>query len=105
MYSLQSPNLNYSANDGSASAAAGCDAEPSVVAEPVVALLEPREMMNQFEIEGDFSSRLALQDELKSMPFSAVWDYFCSTKNIPVGMDLMSVIKDYEKKVMSLRGG
>jgi len=64
----------------------------------LIALLEPQEMLKQFEIEGDFSSRLALQEELKSMPFSAVWDYYCVQKNVPVGMDFMQVIKDYEKK-------
>lgn len=69
----------------------------------LMALLEPQAMLNQFEIEGDFSSRLALQEELKSMPFSAVWDYYCSKKNVPVGMDFMNVIKDYEKKELSKR--
>jgi L-rhamnose isomerase len=44
-----------------------------------------------------------LQEELKSMPFSAVWDYYCSQKNVPVGMEFMSVIKDYEKKELSKR--
>jgi len=70
----------------------------------LVALLEPQEMLKQYEIAGDFSSRLALQEELKSMPFSAVWDYFCLQKNVPVGMDFMTVIKDYEKKELSKRG-
>ena len=70
----------------------------------LVALLEPQEMLKQYEIAGDFSSRLALQEELKSMPFSAVWDYFCLQKNVPVGMDVMNVIKDYEKKELSKRG-
>jgi len=69
----------------------------------LVALLEPQPQLRQYELEGDFSSRLALQEELKSMPFSAVWDYYCSTKNIPVGMDFMKVIKDYEKKELSKR--
>ncbi len=69
----------------------------------LVALLEPREMLRQYEIEGDFSSRLALQEELKSMPFSAVWDTYCSKKNVPVGMDFMAVVKDYEKKELSKR--
>lgn len=64
----------------------------------LVALLEPREMLRQFELDGDFSSRLTLQEELKSMPFSAVWDYYCMKKNVPMGMDLMNVVKDYEKK-------
>ena len=69
----------------------------------LVALLEPQQMLRQYEIEGDYSSRLALQEELISMPFSAVWDYYCIKKNVPVGMDFMNVIKDYEKKELSKR--
>ncbi|HEU0291255.1 MAG TPA: L-rhamnose isomerase [Anaerolineales bacterium] len=69
----------------------------------LVALLEPLDALKQYELEGDFSSRLALQEELKSIPFSAVWDYYCQQKGVPVGMDFMSVIKDYEKKELSKR--
>src|SRR5687768_16323833 len=64
----------------------------------LMALLEPQDLLRQYELEGDFSSRLALQEELKSMPFSAVWDAYCLRKNVPVGMDFMKVIKDYEEK-------
>jgi L-rhamnose isomerase len=69
----------------------------------LVALLEPQAMLKQFEIEGDFSSRLALQEELKSMPFSAVWDMICLMKSVPVGMDFMQVIKAYEKDELANR--
>jgi L-rhamnose isomerase len=69
----------------------------------LVALLEPRDVLRQYEVEGDFSNRLALQEELKSMPFSAVWDYYCVKKSVPVGMNFMTVIKDYEKNELALR--
>ena len=69
----------------------------------MMALLEPLDMLKQYELEGDFSSRLALQEELKSMPFSAVWDYYCQQKDVPVGMDFVSVVKDYEKSELSKR--
>jgi L-rhamnose isomerase len=69
----------------------------------LMALLEPGDMLRQYEIEGDYSSRLALLEELKSMPFSAVWDYYCMQKNVPVGMDFISVIKNYEQKELSKR--
>ncbi len=69
----------------------------------LVALLEPREALRQYELEGDFSSRLALLEELKSMPFSQVWDFYCLQKNVPVGLDYMDVIKEYEKKELSKR--
>lgn len=69
----------------------------------LVALLEPQEMLKQYELDRDFSSRLALQEELKSMPFSAVWDAYCEKKNAPVGMDFMNTIKEYEKTELSNR--
>jgi L-rhamnose isomerase len=69
----------------------------------LMALLEPRQMLRQYEMEDDFSSRLALQEELKTMPFSAVWEYHCMQKDVPVGMDLMKVIKEYEQKELVTR--
>jgi len=69
----------------------------------LIALLEPQELLKQYEIEGDFSSRLALQEEFKSMPFSAVWDYYCMQQNVPLGMDFMKSIKDYETKELANR--
>jgi L-rhamnose isomerase len=69
----------------------------------LVALLEPQEMLKQYEAEGDFSSRLALQEELKSMPFSAAWDYYCLQKNVPVGIEFMNVIKNYEREELAAR--
>ena len=69
----------------------------------LVALLEPGEMLRQYELEGDFSSRLALQEELKSMPFSAVWDYHCLRQNVSVGIEFMHIIKEYEKRVLAKR--
>jgi L-rhamnose isomerase len=69
----------------------------------LVALLEPGEMLRHYELEGDFSSRLALQEELKSMPFSAVWDYHCLRQNVSVGMEFMHIIKEYEKRVLAKR--
>ncbi|MEI7848764.1 MAG: L-rhamnose isomerase [Chloroflexota bacterium] len=63
----------------------------------LTALLEPSDLLNSMEAEGDYSSRLALMEELKAMPANAVWDYYCQTKGVPVGMDFMKKIKDYEK--------
>jgi L-rhamnose isomerase len=37
------------------------------------------------------------------MPLGPVWDYFCLQKNVPVGMDFMNVIKDYEKQELAGR--
>ncbi len=69
----------------------------------LAALLEPRAKLGQYEAEGDYSSRLALQEELKAMPFAAVWDHYCESRNVPVGMDFMNSIKHYEKTELAKR--
>jgi L-rhamnose isomerase len=69
----------------------------------LIALLEPTDRLRALEAEGDFTSRLALQEELKTLPFGAVWDYYCETKNVPVGENWLANIKRYEKSVLSRR--
>jgi L-rhamnose isomerase len=69
----------------------------------LLALLEPREMLAAQENSNDFTSRLALLEELKAMPYAAVWDYYCLQNDAPVGIAFMDVIKDYEKRVLFTR--
>jgi L-rhamnose isomerase len=69
----------------------------------LMALLEPHDMLAQFESSGDYSNRLALQEELKGMPSNAVWDYYCAEKDVPIGMDFMQAIKEYEGRELSRR--
>ncbi len=67
------------------------------------AYLEPVEMLKKLEAEGDYTSRLALLEELKSMPMSAVWDMYCEEQGVPVGNAWLNDVKDYEAKVLSAR--
>ena len=69
----------------------------------LLGLLEPFEILKQNEISGDYSQRLALQEELKVMPAGAVWDYYCMKQGVPVGVAFMDVIKEYEKKELVKR--
>jgi len=69
----------------------------------LIALLEPTEMLRNFEINGDYTSRLAMLEELKTLPFGAVWDYYCLKNNVPAGMDWLKQVKQYEEKVLSRR--
>jgi len=69
----------------------------------LAALLEPRDRLQQMETEGDYSSRLALQEELKVMPAGAVWEYYCTNNHVPAGMDFMQAIKEYENRELSHR--
>ena len=67
------------------------------------ALLENTEELKQIELNGDYTSRLALTEELKSMPFGAVWDYFCQQNNVPVGEAWLKDVKAYEQEVLLKR--
>jgi L-rhamnose isomerase len=69
----------------------------------LLALLEPRDQLRAMEVAGDYTGRLALLEELKGLPFGAVWDYFCLKQGVPVGMSFMDEIRDYEKQELLSR--
>lgn len=69
----------------------------------LMALLEPRQLLRQYENDGNFTGRLALLEELKGLPFGAVWDRYCQQNAVPVGIAYMDEIADYEKKVLATR--
>jgi L-rhamnose isomerase len=70
----------------------------------LTAMLEPVEVLSKYESEGDYASRLVLQEELKILPAGAVWAFYCTRKNVPVGMDVLAEIKAYEQRELSGRG-
>ena len=67
------------------------------------AMLEPTAKLQVAEESGDYTSRLAWFEEAKSMPFSAVWDYYCEKTGVPVGEAWLAEVKQYEKSVLSKR--
>ncbi len=69
----------------------------------LMALLEPIETLRQLEAEGDFTARLAMLEELKTLPFGAVWDYYCLRSGVPVGEAWLAEVKRYEREVLSKR--
>ena len=68
------------------------------------AMVEPIEQLRRFEAAGDFTSRLAMLEELKTLPFGAVWDYYCLQCDVPVGRRWLEEIRSYEADVLSRRG-
>jgi L-rhamnose isomerase len=69
----------------------------------LLAFLEPLPVMRNLEVAGDYSARLALLEELKGMPFGAVWDYYCLQRDVPIGISFMDEIKAYEELVLAQR--
>ncbi len=76
----------------------------SMIKALLIALLEPSARLRELEAEGDFTTRLALLEEAKTLPFGAVWDYYCLQQDVPVGLDWMENVRAYEKTVLAERG-
>jgi len=69
----------------------------------LIAFLEPGTALRKAELAGDYTTRLVLYEELKSLPWGAVWDQYCAQKGVPVGLAWLDEIKSYEKTVLSRR--
>ena len=69
----------------------------------LISLLEPTDMLKKLEHEGDFTSRLALLEELKSMPWMAVWNEYCERNNVCASSKWLEEVKKYEADVLFKR--
>jgi L-rhamnose isomerase len=69
----------------------------------LIALLEPQEKLRAAEEAGDYTTRLALLEECKPLPFGAIWDYYCESNGVPVGEAWLAEVKTYERDVLSKR--
>jgi L-rhamnose isomerase len=68
-----------------------------------LAMLEPYGAYKKLELNSDYTSRLALMEEAKTLPFGAVWDYYCESQGVPVGEAWLAEVKKYEKDVLGTR--
>ena len=69
----------------------------------LLALLEPRAKLRAAEQAGDYTSRLALLELNKAMPWSVVWEEFCRRNDVPGERGLLPSLKGYEKTVLAGR--
>jgi len=69
----------------------------------LAALLSPVKQLKAYEEAGKNFEKIALLEELKSFPFSAVWDYYCELNGVPVGVEYIKSIQQYEAEVLSKR--
>lgn len=69
----------------------------------LIALLEPVRALREAELNGDFTARLHLQEEAKSLPWGEAWAEFCRRNSAPDGRRTLEEVLDYERNVLSLR--
>lgn len=67
------------------------------------ALLEPVELLQKIENEGNYTDRMYITEQLKTMDFGTVFDYYCYVNNVKIGLEALDEIHDYEKEVLSKR--
>lgn len=67
------------------------------------ALLEPRDFLLKLEEKNDYSDRLFYTEELKSLPYGIIYDYYCYLNNKPYGDNCIDVLKNYEENVLDKR--
>ena len=49
----------------------------------LIALLEPYKVLQEAEFNFDFTKRLVMMEEMKTLPWQAVWEEYCNRKNVP----------------------
>ena len=69
----------------------------------LVALLEPTARLREFEVAGDYTARLALLEECKTLPLGAVWEEYCRRQNTPADRTWLPEVQRYERDVLALR--
>jgi L-rhamnose isomerase len=69
----------------------------------LIALLEPVQMLRELELADNYTARLAMLEELKTMPYGAVWDYYCTKMEVPPAQKWIDEVRTYEKDVLAKR--
>ena len=69
----------------------------------LIALVEPTQTLREMELNGDRTGRLALMEELKTLPFAAVWNRYCEMQGVPAGAAWLNEVRAYERDILSQR--
>ncbi|RJF57970.1 L-rhamnose isomerase [Serratia inhibens] len=67
------------------------------------ALLEPVELLRRLESDGDYTARLAMLEEQKSLPWQAVWEAYCLRHDVPADAGWLGEVRQYEKQILNQR--
>ena len=67
------------------------------------ALLEPTEQLREYEKQDKRFERMALLEELKALPWSSVYNFFCQKQGVSIGEAYIKEIQVYENEVTSKR--
>lgn len=67
-------------------------------------LLTPWNLLKDAQDNGDHTLTLALQEEIKTLPWEDVWNEYCKKENVMSENEWFNDLRKYEKDVLSKRG-
>ena len=67
------------------------------------ALCTPNAMLKGLQDDGKLTKLLVAQEEMKTLPFGAVWEEYCARCGVAGDMSWFDEIEKYEKEVLSKR--
>ncbi|MFV0441572.1 MAG: L-rhamnose isomerase [Lachnospirales bacterium] len=68
------------------------------------AALLPSEKLKDLQNSNNLTELMVVQEEMKTLPFGDIWDYYCEVCNVPKDRQWFTEVKEYELNVLSKRG-
>ena len=82
---------------------AWCTGARSMQKALLFALLQPNDKLAALQDSHQFSEKMMLSEQFKTMPMGAVWNELCRRLDVPLDSELWTAVKHYENDVLSLR--
>lgn len=67
------------------------------------ALLHPNQRLKDLQDAAQFTEKMVLMEECKTLPFSDIWEAYCQEQNVPATETWFEEIKKYESEVLLKR--
>ena len=67
------------------------------------ALLQPWEELKKLQDACRFTELMVWNEELKTLPFGDIWEYYCEIQDVPGGKEWYDTVAQYERDVLSRR--
>ena len=69
----------------------------------LMAMLTPNAQLKELQDKGNYTELMVRSEEVKTLPFSDIWNYYCECCGAPVDGEWFSKVQEYEKDVLSKR--
>jgi len=70
----------------------------------LIALLTPHDTLKKLQNDRNLSKLMMMQEDIKTLPFGDIWNYFCDINDVPFDFDWYKEVEKYENEVLLKRG-